>query len=209
MVSGGSREARLQELKVCYKRNRREKLNNVTVELIEGNLNARHTLEDLPTPVKEYTRIFILADEENDSPLQSDTCTIGVLMQIREVLKADPPEADGATGILPRISIVPEIQDPESEKTCQTIRAADFINTSGLPSQILATIAFRPRVAPVLEAILSPTGRVSFATRKVQDYITPNAEPPSHISFMQVQELAAASGEVVVGWSRRDDEASD
>merc|ERR550514_1413170 len=69
-------------------------------------------------------------------------------------------------------------------------------------------IAFQPRIAPVLDEILS-AGGVTFSTRTLQDYIQPGTEPPPSISFFQVQDLAGYSGDVVVGWSAPREESSE
>merc|ERR1719380_342492 len=117
-------------------------------------------------------------------------------MQIRDMLKERPKQPDSHGGPPPRISLIPEI------------KAADFIDTSGLPSQVMAMIAFQPRIAPVLDQILS-AGGVTFATRTLQDYIQPGTEPPPSISFFQVQDLAGYSGDVVVGWSAPREDGSE
>lgn len=200
MVSPKTAAEREEELLKTYKRNKRSLEHVTSIVQCVGPLGSKHVLEELPVPLHQASRIFILADEECVNTLHADTCSMQVLMQIRDMLKERPKQPDSHGGPPPRISLIPEIRDAESELHCHMIKAADFIDTSGLPSQVMAMIAFQPRIAPVLDQILSTSG-VSFATRTLQDYIQPGTEPPPSISFFQVQDLAGYSGDVVVGWS--------
>jgi len=173
-------------------------LANIKTSQVSGVLGSRFMLEELPDNiVSEASRIFILADDSNSTAADMDSCTITVLMQIRDVLVGSCEKA--APG-KPRVAIVPEIMDTEAEMHCQMVRASDFIDTSGLPSKVLAMIAYNPRIADVLDEILREGG-VSFAIRRLQDYIQPGTEPPSSVSFYQVQILAGHVGDVVVGWT--------
>lgn len=208
MVSPKTPAEREAELMTTYKRTRRTLEHVTSIVQVTGPLGSKHVFEELPTPLQQATRIFILADEDCHNSLHADTCTMQVLMQIRDTLRGLPKQPDTHGGPPPRISIVPEIRDAESELHCQMIKAADFIDTSGLPSQVLAMIAFQPRIAPVLDEILS-AGGVTFATRTLQDYIQPGTEPPPSISFFQVQDLAGYSGDVVVGWSAPREDGSE
>merc|ERR1719421_641789 len=201
MVSPKTPAEREAELMTTYKRTRRTLEHVTSIVQVTGPLGSKHVFEELPTPLQQATRIFILADEDCHNSLHADTCTMQVLMQIRDTLRGLPKQPDTHGGPPPRISIVPEIRDAESELHCQMIKAADFIDTSGLPSQVLAMIAFQPRIAPVLDELVSANGSVTFAMRSLQDYIQPGTEPPTEISFFQVQDLAGYSGDVVVGWS--------
>jgi len=197
IVSSKPPEERDDELAVAQKRFDRN-LKNLNPVQISGKLGSRFMLEELPDDaVREASRIFILADNEVGEARDADTCTIGVLMQIRDMLSEEKPGQEGGS----KVAIIPEIQDPESEMHLMMAQASDYIDTSGLPSQVLAMIGYNPRIADILDEILSEKGRVNFHIRKLQDYIQPGTEPPKSITFFQVQDLANHQGDVVVGWS--------
>lgn len=190
-------------LQITSTLSQKKTLENITFKQVQGIMGSRWTLEELPdNAVTEASRIFILGDDDAVSAKDADTGTIGVLMQIRDIIVDSKAEKSMQENpVSTKIPIIPEIQDPESEMHCQMIQACDFIDTSGLPSKILAMVAYNPRINTVLDQILSESSDIKFAIRKLQEYIQPGTEPPSCISFAQVQYLASQSGDVVVGWT--------
>lgn len=193
---------RQEELDMTIKRTHRDMDNCAKITHVVGDLSSRSTLELLSPPLSQFSRFFVLADECCPTPLKADTCSIAAVMHVLEILKENSQQPPERRRPLSSVSIVPEFYHHETKETWQKIRLSDYIDSCALPCQILATMVLRPRIAPVLGDILSPEGRVSFATASLRDYIGPDEEGPSSVSFLQVQELAGPSGDVVVGWSR-------
>jgi len=158
---------------------------------VVGTLGSRFQLDELPIPVEDATRIFILADEDAPNPEYADACTVATIMQIRDILLIKGKGND--------IPIIPEIRDALTENICVSVKASDFIDSSGLPAQVLAMMAYQPRIADVLEEIISENGSVSFAIRKLEKYCSP---VPSEISFFQAKDIVAQAGDALVGWSK-------
>lgn len=195
VLSPKPEDEREEELEMTQKRFGR-KLKNISVHQVSGILGSRYMLEELKV-VAEASRIFILADDcQAATSSEADTCTIAVLMQVRDLLM----ERNMSQASF-RVALVPEILDTETEMHCEMVHASDFIDTSGLPSKVLAMIAYNPHIAPVLDEVLSEDGSMGFAIRRLQDYIQPGTETPPSISFFQVQDLAHHAGDVAVGWS--------
>lgn len=166
-------------------------LRNITkFHHIEGTLGSRFQLDELPTPIEDASRIFILADEDAPDNKYADACTVATILQIRDILLKKGRGND--------IPIIPEIRDTLTENICVSVKASDFIDSSGLPAQVLAMMAYQPRIADVLEEIISENGSVSFAIRKLDKYCLP---VPSELSFFQARDIVAQSGDALVGWS--------
>jgi len=167
------------------------KLKNITkFHHIVGQLGSRFQLDELPTPIEDASRIFILADEDAPDPQYCDACTVATILQIRDILLNK--------GLGRDIPIIPEIRDALTENICVSVKASDFIDSSGLPAQVLAMMAYQPRIADVLEEIISENGSVSFAIRKLDKYCLP---VPEKISFFQARDIVAQAGDALVGWS--------
>jgi hypothetical protein len=158
---------------------------------IVGQLVSRFQLDELPIPIEDASRIFILADEDAPDPQYADACTVATILQIRDILLRK-----GHVG--KDIPIIPEIRDALTENICVSVKASDFIDSSGLPAQVLAMMAYQPRIADVLEEIISENGSVSFAIRKLENYCEP---VPTEISFFQARDIVAQAGDALVGWS--------
>lgn len=157
---------------------------------VEGTLGSRFQLDELPVPIEEASRIFILADEDAPSAQFADACTVATIMQIRDILLHKGRGRD--------IPIIPEIKDSLTENICVAVKASDFIDSSGLPAQVLAMMSYQPRIADVLDEIISENGSVSFAIRKLDKYCLP---VPSKLNFFQARDIVAQAGDALVGWS--------
>lgn len=98
----------------------------------------------------------------------------------------------------------PRDQDPRTERLCAICKISDYIDSSGLPTQVLASISFQPRLRPVLSSLLSDDGSVHFMIRRVDDYIPKGTECPRNLSFLQAQTLVCCGGDAPVGWTAQD-----
>eukprot|EP00928_Gymnodinium_smaydae_P096598 TRINITY_DN8568_c0_g2_i1.p1 TRINITY_DN8568_c0_g2~~TRINITY_DN8568_c0_g2_i1.p1 ORF type:complete len:811 (+),score=81.59 TRINITY_DN8568_c0_g2_i1:63-2495(+) len=167
------------------------------VDHVVGMLGSPSALERLPVNLTDVSRIFLLADHTAEDSRHADACTIAALMQFRQMLSQAH-----STRCIP---IIPEIKDPRSEQLCSICKVSDYINSSGMPNQVLASVSFQPRLRTVLREILSDETPIGFAIRTLQDYIQEGDELPTSISFVEAQAIIDSTGDVLLGWSRPDD----
>merc|ERR1719424_617147 len=119
---------------------------------------------------------------------------MATLLQIRDIYISK--------GVHVAIPVIPEIMSQKTASQCQAIQSLDFMNASGLPSQILAMIAFEPRIAHGLEEFLSETGHVNFKIQELSNYCLQGEQIPDSINFLQAGALVhASSSDVMLGWS--------
>merc|ERR1719401_1982802 len=139
-------------------------------------------------------------------------CTIATLLQIRDIFAEKERIAN--------IPIIPELVDPRTSLQVSAIRCPDFLEASRLPSQILAMIAYEPRIAHGLEEFLSEHGHVSFKVKTIDRFCRPNEDAAQILSPKRSTDSAAPSitfqylsalisrdsNEVLIGWSLPADE---
>jgi len=183
------REKAIGQMQVRYKK----KIENMVISQKLGRIGSRHDLDDLAIPVDKASRIFFLADSTGESGEHVDACTITAILQIRDMLLE--------SGVSKDIAMIPEIKDPLSRTMCAHLNITDFIDTSGLPSKVLAMVAYQPRIQLVLNEIISQTVRASFSIQSLGMYMGGDARA-ARFSFQQVAGLVAASGDVAIGWSK-------
>jgi hypothetical protein len=165
------------------------------VHHIEGTIGSRYQLEELPISVLEATRVFFLSDEAASNLSNADRSTITAVMQIRDIL--------AASGIPRQVALIPEIRAPHTERQCANAKIFDMINSAGLPAQVIATIAYQPRVAQVLFELLSADDcHAGFEIRSLDAYNPHGVEVPEEISFYDAMSFVNRSGDVLVGWSK-------
>lgn len=170
-----------------------QKLQNITeIKHVEGQLGSRFQLEEMDPPIDTAARIFVLADEEADSMTHADACTVVTILQIRDIV------VKKGKGNIP---VIPEIRDHLTERMCGAVKASDFIDSSGLPSQVIAMVTFEPRIANILFEIISEEGVVHFAIKSIKEYLSKGEEAPTSLSFLQATGIVMRSGDICVGWS--------
>jgi len=189
-----SKEEREQYLELTHKRNNQALTNICSIEHIEGPIGSRYSLDELHLPFSQATRIFILSDENTVSAAAADRETLATILQIREIFRTKKEFAN--------IPIIPQIMDPKTALQCSAIRSLDFMDASGLPSQILAMIAYDPRIAHGLEEFLSEAGHVNFQIEELSSYCDEGDAVPEMISFFEASSLVRrASSDVMIAWS--------
>lgn len=162
-------------------------------EHVQGNMGSRYQLDELPIPVHEATRVIILCEQGAWSTnAESDACTITATLQIREIF---------AKHKVKHIPIVSEIKDASCETHCHKVGITDFVNSSLLPAQMLATITHRPILEQVMYDIISTDGTVFVTTCAISEYMLPTDPPPTSFNFWEASALVAQSGDVLLGWS--------
>jgi hypothetical protein len=173
-----------------------QKLVNLEViQHIEAPLNSRYALENLPFPVELSSRIFILAHGEAPSVQDADTSSVCTLLQIRDLLQS--------RGVQTKLPMVMTIRDPSTAACCEAISTSDFIDMSSLPSQIVAMIAYEPRIACVLDEMISDKGSVHFNIKCISSYMKRGDAPlPDELNFFEVCSIVSKhSRDLAVGWS--------
>mmetsp|Transcript_141991 Transcript_141991/g.247303 ORF Transcript_141991/g.247303 Transcript_141991/m.247303 type:complete len:837 (-) Transcript_141991:36-2546(-) len=165
-------------------------------EHVIGQPGSQFMLDELPVPLEQATRIFILADDtlQADS-MAIDACTMTTLLQIRNRL--------AAKGLATAIPIIPEIRNPGSGELCGIVQAENFLNSSGMRVQVLATLCHRPPLLPILRELFFYEGQASFQSRSLEDYLPPDEDSPRHLSFLEAQSIVCVTGDVVVGWTEQ------
>lgn len=219
IVSPMSKDERIEELEKADKRSTRARAGNIAhITHIEAALGSRWTLEALEDMVAQEekkerekkekeeegkptafsingaSRIFVVSDHCAPSFKEADTSTIGAVLQIHDSIKLRQTEGQA----VPLCPIVPEIRNPTSGKHLQKIRARDFINSSELPSQVIAMTAVNPHLLTVLRDIIGEDGHVDIFIRNITHYAD---KPAAQISFFEVSSLVSAFGDIALGWS--------
>lgn len=196
-----SREAFLEK---SMKRWNRRLQNLKEITHVQADLGSHFQLESLP--VEQASRIFILSSQEHEETMTStsmtlaDACTFAMVLQLEHILKSRLEDS------VERMPIVAEIRDTLTTQQIAATRIADFINLSGVPAQVLAMIAHQPRIAEVLELIISDHAHVSFAVQSMEMYLEPGTPVPEKVSFFEARHIAHKCGDIAIGWSLPVDE---
>jgi hypothetical protein len=193
IISPKSLEFRKEET-ARYERRWHHKIAKVRLEHLVGNLGSPSVWDRLPASIENVSRIFLLPDITAADARHADACTIAAIVQIRALFKEKR--------IHRQIPIVPEIQDPRSEKLCKICNIASFVDSSGMPVQVLASLSAQPRLRFALRKLVGTEDPVGYTIRHIQDYLPPGQDSPKQITFMQCQSLVNNAGDILVGWSR-------
>lgn len=163
-----------------------------------GQLGSQFMLDELPEPLEQARRIFILADDSLDAdPMVVDACTLTTLLQVRNNL--------AAKGLATAIPIIPQIRNPRSKDLCEFALSQDYLDTAGMRVEVLATLCRHPALLPILRELLFFEGEFSFQSRSLQDYLPRDELPPRELSFLDAQAIVCATGDVVIGWTLGDE----
>jgi len=173
-----------------------ENFTNIHYE--QGHLGSRFAIEELAIPIEQASRIFLFADLNANSIEHADAITLIQVLSIRDIFLR--------RGVSKPIAIVPEIRDALSKRKFLDLKIHDFVDSAEIPSQLMATIAYQPRVIPALEDLINPHTPSSFTTMKLSQYISAGQDMPDKITFHQAYAIVAASGDVALGWSLPYDE---
>jgi len=170
---------------------------NISFDHVVGMLGSPTVWDRLPFAVGEFSRILLLADTSTPDGRTADSCTIAAAMHLRSLLSECPA---------PRVKIVPELRDPRSAYLTRMINLTDFLDSAGMPVQVLAALAYQPRLSSLMTSLVGDGGALRFVIRRLEDYLPEQQALPGRISFVEAQHIVAATGGVLVGWSERDEE---
>eukprot|EP00929_Paragymnodinium_shiwhaense_P106206 TRINITY_DN7140_c0_g2_i1.p1 TRINITY_DN7140_c0_g2~~TRINITY_DN7140_c0_g2_i1.p1 ORF type:complete len:861 (+),score=176.95 TRINITY_DN7140_c0_g2_i1:117-2699(+) len=160
---------------------------------VKGQAGSRYQLEELPIKVVEATQVYVLSDEDADSRRSADIAALTTVLQLRDLISQG--------GCPHKIHMIPEIRDPWSDRQCLNTKIHEYVDSSGLPAQIIATMAYQPKMASVLMQLISDGGGAEFVVASLEEYLPHGAQMPPSLSFNEAMEVVFASGDVVIGWT--------
>lgn len=102
------------------------------------------------------------------------------------------------------VPIIAEIRDRETEEHCRELEVLDFVDSVTISAQVLAMLAYEPRLKGMLQEIISESGRMTFSIRDVGEYYDDPEEVPGEqdLTFFDVMGMALVHGELVLGWTQ-------
>jgi len=175
---------------------------NVTVEQRLGHIGARFQLESLP--LKQATRILLLAESSLPSANEADSQTIAAILQVRDIL-----DDMHLRNVSDRAVIVPQVLNASTQDAIRCMGLHDFINSNYLGAQILSMVSESPQNNSVIAEILKEDG-CQFYLRELEYYPAASdlqkikglqSEGSWCFSFEEVSYIVALSGEIAVGWT--------
>lgn len=169
---------------------RRHAFKNIEVTHVQGSLNARFQLEELP--LQEATKIFFIADATHECAREVDGQTIAAMLQVRDILEDE-------NGVVPDIPMIPQIMRRETEDLCILAGLSDNVDSSRLGARTIAGVGLCQDLKGIFEELLSETG-CSVTLRELKDFCGPG-RAPTELSFYEAMAFAYESGEICIGWS--------
>lgn len=167
------------------------KFSNLKFEFAKGRLGHSYSLQDLPVPLSQASRVFVLADGAFDEGSHAaDNKTMSTVVMVKDLLQGHANSKD--------LRMVPEIREAVTGDICDELQIKDMIDTAALPARIIATIAHAPKLKPVLMDLISEHGNVKLKIQHLSSYVD---RVPTSISFVEAMRLVAAHGDVLLGWS--------
>lgn len=158
-------------------------LRNQRVNLEQGNMTNRRTLEELQ--VTTYNNIIVLGTPTPGGTQAADARTLVTLLHLREMR-----EQSGT-----RFSIVAEMRDSRNRRLAEVTQADDFIVSDRLVSLMLSQISQQGDISVVLSELFSPEGSEIYL-KPMGNYIA--LDRP--LTFATVVEAASQRDEIAIGY---------
>ncbi|AEE48684.1 CASTOR/POLLUX-related putative ion channel [Haliscomenobacter hydrossis] len=158
-------------------------LKNIKVDLIQGDINNRATLEALN--VETFDHIILLSYTENIEIQESDAKTLICLLHLRDL--ADKAGKD--------FSIVSEMLDIRNRELAEVSKADDFILSDKLLSLVLTQISENKALKKVYDILFESEGSEIYL-KEVDQYVKTGIE----LDFYAVLESAARQGQTAIGY---------
>lgn len=190
----------------------------------EGLMGSRFHLEEMikkhAMPLKKIGRIIVLSDEAAcpENSVEPDSGVISTILHVRMILHdivehvpfVRPSLSETKSSSLRRIEkqrrtvseipIIAETRDPDTEAHCRSIDVVDFVDSAVISAQVLAMVAYEPRLSEMLFELVSEYGKMAFEIRDLADYLEEGMYE-DEISFLDATRLALAHGDLLLGWS--------
>merc|ERR1719223_1481337 len=184
-------------------------LQNINVIFADGIIGSRFHMERALNRevLLGTTRIFVLTDSAAAAPLKvgkrdPDAGVITSVLHIRHMLKyAFKSTGLSSTDSSPCIPIVVEVVEEVTQEHCRSLEVLDFVDSAAVASQIISMISYEPRLAGMLQDLVSETATMTMAIRHLSDYPGP-LDVKQSMSFLDLVELAQRFGELPLGWSK-------
>merc|ERR1719223_1795841 len=184
-------------------------LQNINVIFADGIIGSRFHMERALNRevLLGTTRIFVLTDSAAAAPLKvgkrdPDAGVITSVLHIRHMLKyAFKSTGLSSTDSSPCIPIVVEVVDEVTQEHCRSLEVLDFVDSAAVASQIISMISYEPRLAGMLQDLVTETATMTMAIRHLSDYPGP-LDVKQSMSFLDLVELAQRFGELPLGWSK-------
>jgi hypothetical protein len=163
------------------------------IENLQGLLGSPTVWQRLPINIQDASRVFLLADEQAPDPRHADACTIAAVVQLRALLRE--------RGVSRDVPITPEIQDPRTEFLCRVCGISSYVDSSGMPVQVVASVCMAPRLREVMRILVGSDSEVGYCIHTMSDYLPDGMQEPHMINFMEAQEIVSQAGDVLIGWT--------
>lgn len=158
-------------------------LHRTTPSFRLGDITDRDVLDALD--ITGFDNILVLAETQGRTQEMADARTIITLLHLRDILRRHGK----------KIPITSEMLDGTNRELAAVTEADDFIISNTLISLVVSQVSESPRLAAVLDDLLSPDGHEIYL-KPAHDYIQPGAD----VDFYAVVEAAARRGEVALGY---------
>ncbi len=157
-------------------------LKNMTVEVNDGDITDRTTLESLD--VTRFDHIVVLSETEGRTQEIADARTTITLLFLRDILRRAGR----------RVPITSEILDIQSRELAAVAEADDFIVSNSLVSLMMSQLAENPHLAQVFEELFSAEGHELYV-KPMLDYVK-----AGDVTFGTISEAALRRNEVAIGY---------
>lgn len=159
------------------------KLNNIKIELTQGDINDRSTLEALQ--VETFDHIILLSYIHNIETQESDAKTLICLLHLRDLAEKTGKD----------FSIVSEMLDVRNRELAEVSKADDFILSDKLLSLVLTQLSENKELKKVYDILFEAEGSEIYL-KEAQQFVKTGVE----LDFYTVLESAARQGQTAIGY---------
>eukprot|EP01061_Rhynchopus_euleeides_P006537 TRINITY_DN15575_c0_g1_i2.p1 TRINITY_DN15575_c0_g1~~TRINITY_DN15575_c0_g1_i2.p1 ORF type:complete len:799 (+),score=301.99 TRINITY_DN15575_c0_g1_i2:92-2398(+) len=186
-------------------------LNNLKLVHAAGNPVVRRELERLP--VEEYDSIFILADEDFESDMETaDGRSLTSLLLIHDIrnhrleksqAKWVPSPSSSSSKKRrkpPTFAVVSEVLDPRTRSLISLAKVSDYVMSNEMVSAALAMVAECRDVNAILKELLSSDGNEIYV-RGIEEY----TQPGKDMSFWEMMSTVRTHNSILLGYRTGDE----
>lgn len=189
------RKKKVEEAQLRYE----TKLENITVEYVQGALCSKRAIDDLKHQIgsnfwNDVGRVFIVCEHTPSEAWQDDASTMATAVLLRTSLTEQIPDRSQHP------PIVVELHSEQSRTMATAQGFENYVLTSTIPSQVLASVARQPLLKTVLRNLFSNRGH-PVQVMSLKNYVDP-PEEQLQLSFFQLQSIISNSHDILIGWSK-------
>jgi len=188
------RKQRIRDAQVRYNTN----LEHIKVEYVQGDLCSKKGFDEMldqygSTFWNEVGRVFIVSEHTPAEAWQDDASTMATATFLRSSLTQYIPDRSEHP------PVVVELHSAQSRSMAINQGFENYVMTSNIPSQVMATVARQPLLKEVLPSLFS-NRRHPIKVRGLTSYIQ---VPDKHMSltFYNLQSIISNSHDILIGWS--------